>query len=200
VKVFGVLGQFLTVLTLAFLLMLHGRDYVNIALRLTGRREGRYRDLVIQINQAVASYMLGNVAISLLITIASWIVLTILGVPYALSLAILMGFFDLIPLVGATLGAIIIGVATATVDFPTATIVWVVFSIVYQRIENDLITPLVYGRALNVNPLVTILSVLVGSSLLGILGALLAIPIAAGVQILLRDWWSNRSQAEAAPA
>src|SRR3954447_4370992 len=99
VKVFGVVGQFLTVLALAFLLMLHGREYVNIGLRLTGRREGRYRDLVVQINQAVASYMLGNVAISVLITIATWIVLTILGVPYALSLGILMGFFDLIPLV-----------------------------------------------------------------------------------------------------
>jgi predicted PurR-regulated permease PerM len=192
VRVFAAAGNFLTVMTIAFLLMLRGRDYVQLALKLTGKQQERYRNLVIQVNQAVASYMLGNVVISVLCTLSSWIVLVILGVPYALSLAIVMGFFDLIPLVGATLGAILVGIATATVDFPTATIVWIIFNIVYQRIENDMIQPVVYGRALNVNPLVTIVSVLVGAQLLGILGALLAIPSAAAIQILLRDWWGNR--------
>jgi predicted PurR-regulated permease PerM len=109
-----------------------------------------------------------------------------------------VGFFDLIPLVGATIGAIVVALATLTVDFPTATIVWVAFVIVYQRFENYLVQPLVYGRALNVNPLVTILGVLAGASLLGILGALLAIPVAAAVQIILRDWWATRSAASEA--
>ena len=129
----------------------------------------------------------------MLCTVATWLVLKILGVPYALTLGIVVGFFDLIPLVGATLGAIIAGLATATVDFPTATIIWVVFAIVYQRFENYVVQPLVYGRSLDVNPLVTIVGVLIGASLLGILGALLAIPVAAAVQIILRDWWDNRS-------
>lgn len=193
VRVFAVAGSFLTIMTIAFLLLLRGRDYVGMALRLTGEREQRYRGLIVHINHAVAGYMLGNVAISAICTASSWIVLTILGVPYALSLAIVMGFLDLIPLVGATLGAVLVGIATATVNFPTATLVWIVFSIVYQRVENDLIQPAVYGKALNVNPLVTIISVLFGAELLGILGALLAIPTAAAIQILLRDWWSNRS-------
>jgi predicted PurR-regulated permease PerM len=195
VKAFGVIGQFVTVLSVAFLLMLNGRRYVGMALRLTGSREARYRSLIVDVNQAVAHYMLGNVAISLLATVATWLVLTILGVPYALSLGIVVGFFDLIPLVGATIGAIVVAFATVTVDFPTATIVWVAFVIVYQRFENYLVQPLVYGRTLNVNPLVTILGVLAGASLLGILGALLAIPIAAAVQIILRDWWANRGAA-----
>jgi predicted PurR-regulated permease PerM len=192
-RAFGVIGQFVTVLSVAFLLMLHGRQYVNIGLRLTGERETRYRKLVGDVNQAVAKYMLGNVAISVLATLATWLVLTLLGVPYALSLGIVVGFFDLIPLVGATIGAIIVGLATATVDFPTATIVWVAFVVVYQHFENYVVQPLVYGRSLNVNPLVTILGVLAGASLLGILGALLAIPIAAAVQIILHDWWTNRT-------
>src|SRR4051795_3476231 len=195
VQAFSAVSQLLTVLALAFLLMLHGREYMGMALRLTGAREARYRALVVDINSAVAKYMLGNVAISGLATAATWLVLTLLGVPYALSLGLLVGFFDLIPLIGATLGAIIVGVATATVDFPTATIVWVVFIVVYQRVENSLIQPVVYGHALKVNPIVTILAVLVGASLLGILGALLAIPIAAGIQILLRDWWAHRPAA-----
>jgi predicted PurR-regulated permease PerM len=119
----------------------------------------------------------------------------ILGVPYALSLGLLVGFFDLIPLVGATLGAIFVALVTVTVDFPTATIVWLAFIIVWQRFEDYVVQPLVYGRALQVNPIVTIVSVLAGASLLGILGALLAIPSAAAIQIILRDWWSHREHA-----
>ena len=83
-------------------------------------------------------------------------------------------------------------VATLTVDFPTATIVWIAFIIVWQRFEDYVVQPLVYGRSLKVDPIVTIVSVLAGAALLGILGALLAIPIAAAIQIVLREWWSNR--------
>ena len=188
------IGQLITVLAISFLLILHGRDYVNLGLRLTGPREHRYRKLIIDINKAVADYVLGNIAISVLATIATWIVLTILGVPYALSLGFLVGFFDLIPLVGATLGAIFVAVATITVDFPTATIIWVAFIIVWQRFEDYVVQPLVYGKALRVNPIVTIVSVLAGAALLGILGALLAIPTAAAIQIVLRDWWANHDR------
>jgi hypothetical protein len=74
-------------------------------------------------------------------------------------LGLLVGFFDLIPLVDATLGAIFVAIATATVDFPSATIVWVAFIIVYQGVENSFIQPVVYGHALKVNPIVTILAV-----------------------------------------
>jgi predicted PurR-regulated permease PerM len=186
------IGQVTTVLAISFLLVLHGREYVNLFLTLTGRRQRRYRQLIVDVNKAVAEYVLGNIVISVLATIATWIVLTILGVPYALALAFLVGFFDLIPLVGATLGAIFVGLATLTVHFPTATIVWVAFIIVWQRFEDYVVQPLVYGKALRVNPIVTIVSVLAGASLLGILGALLAIPIAAAIQIILRDWWANR--------
>ena len=195
------IGQVTTVLAISFLLVLHGREYVKLGLSLTGRSEPRYRQLIIDVNNAVAQYVLGNIVISGLATIATWIVLTILGIPYALALAILVGFFDLIPLVGATLGAIFVALATVPVDFPTATIVWVAFIIVWQRFEDYVVQPLVYGKALRVNPIVTIVSVLAGASLLGVLGALLAIPIAAAIQIILRDWWTHRSHgAKAAPA
>ncbi len=192
VKVFGAVGQLVTVLSIAFLLILHGRRYMDMLLRLSGPREARYRALAADVNHAVATYMLGNVAISGLATLATWLVLTILGVPYALSLGIVIGFFDLIPLVGATIGAVIVALSTATVAFPTATIVWIVFVVLYQRVENYVLQPLVYGRALDIDPLVTIVAVLAGASLLGILGALLAIPVAAAIQILLRDWADHR--------
>lgn len=192
VSAFGFIGQLVTVLALTFLLVLHGRSYVKIGLSLTGAREERYRRLILEINQAVAKYVLGNGLISLLATVATWIVLSILGVPYALSLGFVVGFFDLIPLVGATLGAIVVAFATLTVSFPVATIVWIVFIIIWQRVEDYMIQPLVYGRALHVNPIVTILAVLAGAALVGILGALIAIPAAAAIQIILSDWWSRR--------
>ena len=199
VQAFSFIGQLITVLAIAFLLVLHGREYVNMGLSLTGAHEQRYRQLIIDINKAVASYMFGNVVISLLATVATWIVLSILGVPYALSLGFVVGFFDLIPLVGATLGAIVVAFATVTVSFPTATIVWIVFIIVWQRFEDYVVQPLVYGKALRVNPIVTIVSVLAGASLLGILGALLAIPTAAAIQIVLRDWWAHRQRDTPSP-
>jgi predicted PurR-regulated permease PerM len=186
------IGQLLTVLAISFLLVLHGRRYVNMGLSLTGDRSERYRRTIIDINKAVAQYVLGNITISVLATIATWIVLSILGVPYALALGFVVGFFDLLPLVGATLGAIVVALATLTVDFPTATIVWIAFIVVWQRFEDYVVQPLVYGHSLRVNPIVTIVSVLAGAALLGILGALLAIPIAAAIQIVLRDWWANR--------
>src|SRR3954454_9879699 len=136
VQAVSFIGQLTTVLALAFLLLLHGRRYVNMALALTGKREPRYRRLIIATNKAVAGYMLGNIIISVLSTVSTWVVLSILGVPYALALGFVVGFFDLIPLVGATLGAIVVALATLTVDFPTATIVWIAFIIVWQRFEE----------------------------------------------------------------
>lgn len=128
----------------------------------------------------------------MLATVATWIVLSILGVPYALALGLVVGFFDLIPLVGATLGAIVVALATVPVSFPTATIVWIAFIVVWQRFEDYVVQPLVYRQAVRVNPLVTIISLLVGAELLGILGVLVAIPSAAAIQIILREWWSAR--------
>jgi predicted PurR-regulated permease PerM len=198
VQAVAFIGQLLTVLAISFLLVLHGREYVDAGLSLAGERSERYRQMIININQAVAQYVLGNMTISVLATIATWIVLSILGVPYALSLAFIVGFFDLLPLIGATLGAIVVALATLPVDFPTATIIWLAFIIVWQRVEDYVIQPLVYGHRLRVNPIVTIVSVLAGAALLGILGALLAIPTAAAIQIVLRDWWDHRDGAASA--
>jgi predicted PurR-regulated permease PerM len=195
VQAFRFLGELLTVLAIGFLLILHARQYVNLGLSLTGDRSDRYRRLFVDVNKAVAEYVVGNITISVLATIATWIALSILGVPNALALGFVVGFFDLIPLVGATIGAFVVALATVSVNFPTATIVWIAFIILWQRLEDYVVQPLVYGKALRVNPIVTIISVLAGASLLGILGALLAIPTAAAIQIVLRDWWANRKRA-----
>jgi predicted PurR-regulated permease PerM len=125
--------------------------------------------------------------------VATYIVLTILGVPFRAPLAVIAWLFSLIPLVGATIAAVLIGLVTVFDNFPTVTIIWAVWAIVYQQFENHVIQPQVQKRTVNVHPFVTIVSVLIGSTLLGILGALMAIPIAASIQILLREYFDPRT-------
>ena len=133
-----------------------------------------------------------SLAQATLAAVLAYIVLSILGVPFAGALAIVIFLADLVPLVGATIGAVVVGVVTVFADFPTATIVWAIYSIVYQQIENTLIQPQIQKRAVNVHPFLVLVAVLFGSTLLGVLGALVAIPIAASVQIAVREWWAYR--------
>lgn len=140
-----------------------------------------------EISHTVARYVATNIAVSIFAGLVTWISLVVLGVPFALVLALLMGLFDLLPLIGATLGgAIVVLVATITVSV-TAGIIMIIVLVVYQQTENHLVQPIVMKRSVAVSPLIVIVSVLVGAALLGILGALLAIPVAGSIQIALRD-------------
>jgi predicted PurR-regulated permease PerM len=120
--------------------------------------------------------------------VSSWIVLEILGVPYPVALALIIALLDLVPLVGATLGAVLVGVVTLFNDFPTATIVWAIWSVIYQQIENTVIQPRIQSRAVQVEPFVVLVAVLFGSTLFGVFGALLAIPAAATLQIAIHEY------------
>ena len=105
--------------------------------------------------------------------------LSILGVPFAVPLAVMMSFFGLIPLVGATIGGVIILLVTLFTDFPSATIIYGIFLICYQQVENNVLQPFIFKRAVNVQPLAVIVAILAGSAVLGVVGALVAIPVAA---------------------
>jgi predicted PurR-regulated permease PerM len=142
---------------------------------------------------AVGGYVAGALFIAFIAAVATYIMLWILGVPFRAPLAVIAGLFSLIPLVGATIAAVLIGVVTLFENFPTATIIWAVWAIVYQQFENHVIQPQVQKRTVNVHPFITIVSVLIGSTLLGVLGALLAIPVAASIQILLREYFDPRT-------
>ena len=146
-----------------------------------------------RIAHAVSGYVAGAMFIAFVAGLATYVVLTILGVPFRAPLAVIAGLFSLIPLVGATIAAVLIGVVTLFEDFPTATIIWAIWAIVYQQFENHVIQPQVQKRTVNVHPFVTIVAVLIGSTLLGVLGALLAIPVAASIQILLREYFDPRT-------
>jgi predicted PurR-regulated permease PerM len=198
VGVFDRFVQLFSILVIAFLLLMDGPKILQFAYRqLPDEREARLRTVASDISDAISGYVFGNFVISVLAGLVTYVTLTILDVPFAAPLAVLFGFFDLIPLIGATLGGILIAIVTAFVDFPVALIVWVVVMIGYQQIENYLIQPVVYGRTVQIHPLVVIVAVLIGAALLGVLGALVAIPAAAAVQSVVRDWWRFRHGATA---
>jgi predicted PurR-regulated permease PerM len=196
VGVFSAAVKLIAVLSITFFLLLDGQRLVNFVFGLMRPdREARYRVVAGQIYGAVAGYVAGNLIISVVAGLVTYTTLELLGVPFAVPLAVLVAFLDLIPLVGATIGSVFVGIVTLFVDFPTATIVWVIVTVVYQQAENHIVQPIVYRQTVDVRPLVVIVSILIGAALLGVLGALVAIPVAATVQILLRDWWDRRQQA-----
>jgi predicted PurR-regulated permease PerM len=147
------------------------------------------------IGAAVGNYVMGAIAQAFVAAVTTWIVLVILDVPYAVGLAAVTFVLDLIPLVGATIAGVLVGVVTVFSGFPTVTIIWAIWAIVYQQIENNLIQPQIQRRAVAVEPIVVLVSVLCGATLAGVLGAVLAIPVAASIQIVVREW---RSMVEAA--
>jgi predicted PurR-regulated permease PerM len=156
-------------------------------------QQERLRRSLDHMASAVSGYVAGALTIAMIAGIATFIVLTILGVPFSGPLAVLAGLASLIPMVGATIAAILIGVVTLFEDFPTATIIWAIWAIAYQQIENNLIQPQIQKRTVNVHPLLTIVAVLCGGTLLGVLGAIVAIPVAASIQILLREYVDLRT-------
>jgi predicted PurR-regulated permease PerM len=194
---FGIVSSLfalITILVLTAFLLGSGRVWVDaiIGARPPEQRD-RLRRSLDNMAQAVAGYVAGALLIALIAGIATYIVLTILGVPFRGPLALIAGLFSLIPLVGATIAAVLIGLVTVFNDFPTTTIIWVIWAIAYQQFENHVIQPQVQKRTVNVQPFITIVAVLFGATLLGVLGALVAIPIAASIQILLREYVDLRS-------
>jgi predicted PurR-regulated permease PerM len=194
---FGIVNSLfalLTILVLTAFLLSNGRRWTDaaIAMRPPEQRE-RLRRALDHMGAAVGGYVAGALAIALIAGVLTYIVLLILGVPFRGPLAVIAGLFSLIPLVGATIAAVLIGVVTLFEDFPTATIIWVVWAIVYQQFENHVIQPQIQKRTVHVHPFITIVAVLFGATLLGVLGALVAIPVAASIQILIREYVDLRT-------
>jgi predicted PurR-regulated permease PerM len=193
----GIFALVTILILTAFLLGSGARWYEGfIALQPADRRD-RLRRVLDDSAGAISGYVAGALLQATVAGVTALVVLEILGVPFATALALIMGLFDLIPVIGATIGAVIIGVFTLFADFPTATIVWVVYSVVYQQFENSVIQPQIQKRTVNVNGFIIVVAVLFGSTLFGILGALTAIPIAASIQIAIREWWEYRAEQRA---
>jgi predicted PurR-regulated permease PerM len=184
----------ITIIALTYFMLLEGPMWLDRIYSLfSPRTEQRLRGIFGDIAKAVGGYVTGNLFISVIAGIASGVMLWIVGVEFALALGLLVALLDLVPLVGATIAAIVV----TTVTFLSTDGIWsgvivLVFFIVYQQIENHLLQPLVYGRTVQLSPLIVLIAVLIGASLAGVLGALGAIPIAGAIQVLVLDWLKHR--------
>jgi predicted PurR-regulated permease PerM len=210
-KVFGLTGVALSVakgvitlvvatITIAFMtffMLLEGPTWMERFYRLLPERsQPRWRKVGFDIYRTVGGYVTGNLLISLIAGGLTTIVLLIMGVPYAVALGLIVAILDLIPLAGATIAAILIGIVAFLHSIP-AGIVVVVFFVVYQQVENHVLQPVIYGRTVQLSPLAVLISILIGAELAGILGALAAIPVAGSVQVLIVDWLRSRREGAA---
>ena len=134
----------------------------------------------------VGAYVLGNVLISVIAGAATFIWLACFGVPYPLLLGIFVAVLDLVPIVGSTIAGVVVAAVALTVSIPVC-IATIVFFVVFRLLEDYLLVPRIIGRAVKVPALITVVAVLVGGALLGIVGALVAIPIAAALQLLTQE-------------
>jgi predicted PurR-regulated permease PerM len=145
----------------------------------------------------VGAYMIGNLVISGIAGVSTLVVLTALKVPWALPLAFFVALADLIPLIGATLGAVVCTVvALATTELWPNTVLVAVFFVVYQQVENYWIVPRVLRSTVELPSVAVLLAALLGAAVLGLVGALMAIPIAAAIKVLMTPVLDARDAAE----
>jgi predicted PurR-regulated permease PerM len=181
-----------TVLTLTFFLILGSERYVNAGVGLFAEsHQPLVRRILEQSAGAISGYVSGNLAISVICGVTTFVVLLLLGMPYAAPLALLVAVLDLIPLVGATLGGALLVIVGLFVE-PWKAVVPLIFVLVYQQLESNVLQPMVYSQAVQLNGLVILIALLVGGQLLGIPGALLAIPVAEIIRILITELLAYR--------
>jgi len=181
-----------TIAFMTFFMLLEGEAWKDrfIAL-LPAKAQPRAQHMASEIARTIGGYVSGNLFISVIAGFSVTIVLLVVGVPFALALGLLVAILDLIPLAGATLGAIIVTLVALTHSL-TAALIVLGFFIVYQQLENHLLQPIVYGRTVQLSPLAILVSVLVGAEVAGVIGALGAIPVAGTIQIVISDWLQHR--------
>lgn len=193
----GVLGAGKMVLTAATSLLvvlvlaiyfLAGMPAIKNLLYRLAPRSRRARVILISedIFTKVGGFVLGNIITSLIAGVGTYVWLLIFGIPYPIVLALFIALVDLIPVIGSTIGGVIVSLIALTVSLPVA-IATVVFYIAYRQAEDYFLVPRIMGRAVEVPAVVTVLATLIGGALLGIIGALIAIPAAAAIRLLLNE-------------
>jgi predicted PurR-regulated permease PerM len=193
----GVFGSFLSLVTLTFLALFLLMERPTITTWLFGfttpPTERRWSPVVEESIAAVSQSLLGNVAISLVAATVAGLSAWALGLPFPIVLAVIAGLLDLIPQVGATIASIIL-VAVALTESTTAAVIMLVIQLIYQQVENYIVYPIVYRKAVELSAFTTIVAVLIAGSILGVVGAILAVPFAAVIKIVLREAGAPRRE------
>jgi predicted PurR-regulated permease PerM len=186
----GIFGSVLSLVTLTFLALFLLMERPTITDWMFGfatpDNEKRWRPVVEDSIQAVSTSLIGNLAISLVAATVAGLSAYIFGLPFPLVLAVITGLLDLIPQVGATIAAVILTLVALTVSTEAA-IAMVIIQLIYQQLENYVVYPVVYRKAVELTGFTTIVAVLIAGSLLGVVGAILAVPFAAVIKTVFRE-------------
>ena len=186
----GVFGSVLSLVTLTFLALFLLMERPAITDWLFGfappETETRWHPVVEDSIRAVSSSLLGNIAISIVAALVAGFSAYIFGLPFPLVLAVITGLLDLIPQVGATIASVIL-IAVALTVSTEAAIVMLVIQLIYQQVENYIVYPIVYRKAVELTGFTTIVAVLIAGALLGVVGAILAVPFATVVKVVLAE-------------
>lgn len=186
ISIFDNLLTIVFLMVLTFYMLLEKDKLENRIAALFKKREERVRKLIVKIEEKLGAWLQGQLILSLVIGTLSYIGLTILGIPFALPLAIIAGILEVIPVIGPIISAIPAIFLAFTVS-PILSVIVAVMYLVIQQLENHLIVPQVMRRAVGLNPLIVILAIAIGSRLLGISGALLAVPLSVVIQIIATE-------------
>lgn len=186
VTIFNNFLAFISVAVLTFYLLLERENLDKLLSQFFLRKEERIKKMTKRIEEKLGSWMRGQIALTLIIGVASYIGLTALGVPYALPLAIFAGIMEIVPVIGPIISAVPAIMIAFLISPLTAGLVALMYFFI-QQLENHLIVPQVMKKAVGLNPLVVILAVAIGGRLLGVSGALLAVPITVVAQIITED-------------
>jgi len=179
----------ITIFVLSYLMVLEAPKILDAAVTVVPTRHaGRIRRVGSACARTITGYLSGNLLISLICGLHTYVVLLVMGVPFAGLIALFVAVTALIPLVGATLGAIV-ATGAGFLHSIAAGIVIAVFFVVYQQVENHLLQPVIMARTVKLNPLTVLIAILLGVELAGLLGALLAVPVAGVAQVITRDLW-----------
>ena len=187
----------ITTLTIMIMLLIEGPRWWR---SFAGLFPEQRRDWVDRIGGRMAlgvgGYVRGNLLISVIAAVGAYAVLVILGVPFAVPLALTVGLLDIIPLVGATIGAVVcVLVALGLGWLPP--VILVIYFVLYQLAENHFVQPVVYSRTVKLSPLIVLLASLAGAVVAGILGVLVAIPLASAASILVEEIRAQRAADQA---
>jgi predicted PurR-regulated permease PerM len=198
-RLFGAMFSTLTVLVLTIYFMADlprlRQGLVRLFPRPRQAQFGRIADVMID---KVGAYMIGNILVSIVAGLASFVVFTILKVPFSVPLSFVVALCDLIPMIGATLGAVIgVLVALFTTDLWPTTVLVAAFFVAYQQIENYFVAPRILRSTVNLSAAAVLLAGLIGATALGLVGALMAIPVAAGLKVVLTEKLVEREAADA---
>ncbi len=192
-KVFGGIFSVITIFIVSFYLLLYHDSFKKFVADLfQPHRHAYVLRTVDQINEKLGAWFRGQIILSLFIGLLSWIALSILGLPYALPLALLAGILEVVPTLGPILSAIPSVIVALTVS-PTLALSVVIIYVLIQSIEGNFLVPQVMRRAVGLNPVVVILGIMIGANLMGIAGALLAIPFISFITVIIQSLTVNRS-------